>query len=152
MGMLCTLYALSNQDALSLLSGNRQDQPHLLQSCELDKAWGAIHYLLSGSGKTSSEDPTPQEFLVSGQVLVDISENVALHMPQEVIDFAATIRTHSSEDLIARFDAARMNELAVYGSPWDESGLEYVRQFLDAFRAFVLDAAERRLAVLIVTA
>jgi hypothetical protein len=149
-GMFCTLYAFSNQDALGLLAGSREHQPRTLDACGLEKAWGAIHYFLSGSGDTSSDDPTPENFLLSGQALGYISEHAAVHTPEEVIHFAAMINMHSSEDLIARFDASRMNELDVYGGPWTESLREYVQQFLDPFRAFVLSAAEQSLAVLII--
>ena len=150
MGMLCTLYALPSEDALRLVSGDSEFHPRLRQSCQLDKAWGAVHYFLSGSGDMSFRNPRPEDFLGSGQILEHISEHAAVHMPEAVIDFATKLETLSSDDLIARFDAAQMNRLRVYGRPWDESGRGYVLQFLDKFRMFVLSAAEQKLAVLIV--
>jgi hypothetical protein len=150
MGVFCTLYALTNEDASHLASPSREHQPHLLQSCDLDKAWGAIHYFLSGSRDPSPDNPKPEDFLLSGRMIAGISEHVSVHTTEEVIDFAARLAAHSCDDLIARFDATHMNELNIYGEPWDESGRTYVLPFLDKFRSFVLRAAEQRLAVLIV--
>jgi len=75
---------------------------------------------------------------------------VAVHTAEEVVAFAARLQALSSDDLIARFDATHMNELSVYGEPWDDSGRVFVLPFLDKFRSFVLIAAEQGLGVLIV--
>jgi hypothetical protein len=90
-----------------------------------------------------------EDFIVSGELLEDVSEHAAVHTPEEVADFAAMLKACSTEELIARFDPAQMNRWNVYGTPWHESGREYVLQFLDPFREFILRAAEANHAMLI---
>lgn len=150
MGLVCTLYALSADDASSLVAGDLAHQPCMLDCCELDKAWGAIHYFISGSGDASPDNPRLEDFLVSGALLGDISEHSAVHTPAEVAEFARKIETLSVEQLIARFDSVRMNELDVYGKPWDESGRNYVLQFLEPFREFIFATAAAKRALLVV--
>jgi hypothetical protein len=132
------------------MAGKREHEPRMLDTCELDKAWGAIHYFVSGSGETSPENPEPKDFLVTGVQLDGTTDHVAIHTPQDVAHFAELLSAIPTEQLMDRFDAARMNQENVYGKPWDESGRDYVLQVLEPFRQFVRTAAEAGHAVLIV--
>ncbi|WP_116811344.1 DUF1877 family protein [Steroidobacter cummioxidans] len=149
MGLTCTLHALSEEDASFLLAGNREHQPRILDSCELDKAWGAIHYFISGSSAVNPGNPEAKDFLLSGMTIEDM-EGVTIHTCIAVAAFANQVTSITSEQLMSRFDPDRMNEEKVYLEPWDESGREYVLQFIEPFRRFIVAAADAKRAVLVV--
>ena len=149
MGLTCTLHALSEEDASLLMAGNREHQPRILDSCELDKAWGAIHYVISGSSEVNPANPGLKDFLLSGMTIEDM-EGVAIHTRTAVADFADEVSSLTSEQLMSRFDPGRMNEKKIYLEPWDESGREYVLQFIEPFRRFIVAAADAQRAVLVV--
>jgi hypothetical protein len=79
-------------------------------------------------------------------------EHVAIHTRSEVAEFAGQIRSSSAEQLIARFDPVRMNQLNVYCAPWDDTGRDYILQFLEPFRKCIIAADEGKHAMIIVIA
>ena len=150
MGLSCTLHALSAEDAACLASGDRERNPSLVDSSELDDAWEAVHYLITGASDIDEDNPRPQDFLLSGVLFEDVSEHVAVHTAEEVADFADFLRETSAADLADRFNAERMNSLNVYGGPWDSSGKAYVSEYLEGFLAFVAAAAENKQGMMVV--
>lgn len=113
------------------------------ESCDLDKAWHGLHYLLTGS---ADGDGTPLSFLVSGGS--EIAELDQGYAPPRLLSSADVRRIHaalaqiSDEELRARFDGARMDELDVYPSIWtrpveEDDVVGYVMDSVGPLRALV---------------
>jgi hypothetical protein len=126
---------------------------------DVDKAWHGIHCLLTG---TAWEGEPPLGFIVSGgQEIgdVDVGYGPARGFTSaEVRAIAGALSALDRDALLARYDPAAMNQLEIYpASPdgWpprdkDEDGLiEYLTDYYDMLRDFVLGAAKEGEALLV---
>jgi Domain of unknown function (DUF1877) len=141
MGLLCTLHAVNDE---TLQNGE------LYESLELDKAWHGLHFLLSGSASQGAE---PSQFLLSGTLLPEVSEQVAVHRHSAVEAFSKFLQSVSNDVLAARYDPRRMQELEIYPEIWtDEEGLSFILRLVDPLRAFIARHASLGHAMLVVIA
>ena len=88
-------------------------------SCDLDKAWHAIHFLLTGS---DWEGEFPLAFLLAGGVpLKDLDVGYGpprILSPGQVAEVDDTIGAISADELCGRFDANAMAEADIYPEIW----------------------------------
>jgi Domain of unknown function (DUF1877) len=91
---------------------------------DLDKAWGALHYLLTG---TAREGEGPLAFLLKGGTPVgdeDLGYGPArVFRPLEVAAIADALATVSQRTLLPRFDVKKLEILEVYPGRWNEVNL-----------------------------
>lgn len=113
----------------------------------LDKAWHAIHYLLTG---TAWDGDPPLDLLVTGGTPVgdvDVGYGPARALTAaEVAEAHRALDGLSDEELRGRFDPAAMTDADIYPSIWDRAPEEddvlgYVMGHLAELRAFLARAA-----------
>jgi uncharacterized protein DUF1877 len=112
----------------------------------LDKAWHAIHFVLTGSRLGGDE---PLNFLVSegtpvGEV--DVGYGPARALTSNQVRHIAAALTSIEPDLIAgRVDVKQLDDHAIYPGNWQRNGygVDYVVSNYREMRDFVIRAAER---------
>jgi len=123
-------------------------------STDVDKAWQAIHFLLTG---TATEGEFPRAFLLVGGWEVPGIEvgygPARIFRPAEVAAVDRALTDVSTEDLLCRFDGPAMEEADIYPNIWtrDEqtASIEYIQEKYDTLRNFVKTAHERGLGLII---
>jgi hypothetical protein len=133
----------SAEDHLDAPRGPGQARAEL----DLDKSWHALHYLFTGTAWQGEE---PACFLVQGGTVLgeDADEERlprVLSRPQ-VAAFATFLRALDADELMRRFDPARMTAIEIYPEIWSrheerDQTLAYVLENFSTLRAFVLAAA-----------
>jgi hypothetical protein len=125
------------------------------QCCDLDKAWHGIHYLLT---RKDAGAHFPEGFLlIGGRPAGDIEVGygpVRLFASREVQRIHECLRDIGREELIRRFDPARMMEFEIYPTIWDrpaeeDDTLGYLLEYFDSLSAFLNDAARSKLGLAI---
>jgi hypothetical protein len=156
MGMIVTFRRLSDGDLSRL-----REEPELVAEyleeeelegfgpfadLDIDKAWHAIHFLLTGSAWAG--DP-PLNFIVIGGVEMgeDLGYGPARGLTSgEVRALAVALEALPPDALLQRFDPATLTSAEIYPQIWDRPPEEddtqkYVSDYYDQLRAFVLGAA-----------
>ena len=91
---------------------------------DLDKAWGALHYLLTG---TAREGEGPLAFLLHGGTPVgdeDLGHGPArVFRPLEVAAISDALAPLSQRTLMPRFDPKKLEILEIYPGRWSELNL-----------------------------
>lgn len=125
------------------------------QGVDLDKAWHAIHYLLTG---TAWEGAEPLNFLVlGGRPVGDIDVGYG---PARALSAAETRTVHGAlaqltdDELRARFDPADMMKKQIYPEIWErdpaeDDTLAYVMEHLQTLRDSLAEAVERHYGLLV---
>lgn len=152
MGLYCMLQRLAADDAtrviqepesaLEVFDPDADDSGHL----HLDKAWHAIHFLLTGTGWGGE---APLDFIVNGGTSIGDDE-----YPTRVFDAAATraiaaaLVPLTSDVIAARFDPAAMLAEDIYPSIWDRDPEDddtrgYVLSGYEELRSYVMRTAEQ---------
>jgi hypothetical protein len=103
---------------------------------DLDKAWHAIHYLLTGN--------TDLRFLLEGVQCSMVSEIVEAHSPASIAKLSEGLSKASTRDLMARFQPDVFNANRIYPDPWEggSSEFDYIEENLACFVALVHEAAQ----------
>jgi hypothetical protein len=117
------------------------------EQADLDKAWHALHYLLTGS---AWDGAPPEGFLLTGGTELAAIE-VGYGSPRlltaaetRAVDAALTQVTEA--DLLRRWDPPAMMQLEIYPEIWDRDGTDddprgYVLEYFGALKKFVARAA-----------
>ena len=121
---------------------------------DVDKAWHAIHFLLTG---TAWEGEPPLNFVVTGGTEVgdDLGYGPARGLTsEEVQSVAAALKDISPDSLMQRFDPESLESAEIYPDIWDRAAEEddsrgYITAYYDELRSFVLDAAAAGEALLV---
>lgn len=91
---------------------------------DLDKAWNALHYLLTGSAR---DGEGPLAFLLKGGTPVgdeDLGYGPArVFQPAEVAAIADALADVSQYKLLPRFDLKKFEKLELYPGRWNEVNL-----------------------------
>lgn len=132
----------------SYLFPDEGDPPAVI---DVDKAWHAIHFLLTGSAE---DDGTVASLAVLGGT--EIGEDleygpVRFLTSAEVQAVAEEIEQLNPEELTQRYRPDVMDEIAIYPQIWTrdgDEGLDYIREWYQEMRKFYLDARDREAAVL----
>lgn len=118
------------------------------EAIDVDKAWHAIHYLLTRSA-WKVEGSLANAVLGGIEIGDDIGYGPAKYITvDEVKDVAAKLPTR--ESLKMSFDAKAMTSEQIYPEIWDEGedALDYVIEYYDLMKSYYLDAASRGNAML----
>jgi hypothetical protein len=142
--MYATLWLISRDAYEAGAAGNLDGMTTIGEGVQLDKTWHAIHYLISGDSTL--------RFLSSGIELAEVSEPCEVHSPDAISELWRNLRASSAAGLVAKFDADAFNALNIYQTPWDTSGGDYIKPYLDDFLAIVRQAAEGGYGLLAVIA
>lgn len=109
---------------------------------DIDKAWQAIHFLLTGD---PWEGKLPLRNAVMGGAALgeeDVGYGPARGLtPAEVRSVSVVLASISGERLGARFDASKFAEAEIYPSGWSADDQAFIVQHYEALRAFFAEAA-----------
>lgn len=122
---------------------------------DLDKAWHGLHYLFTG---TAWEGDPPLNFLVcggDGVGSIDVGYGPARAIGSgEVREIAAALGRLSPDELRGRYAPEDMMNKQIYPEFWnrdedEDDPLGYCIGYFDELKAFVGDAASRKLGLLV---
>ncbi len=123
------------------------------KECYLDKAWGGIHYLLTGSVWEGEE---PLSFLLcSGDPIghVDVGYGPArVIKASETAKICAAINLIDAQKLMSRFNPKEMSKVDVYPNIWEsekEEAFEYCLESFDSLKDHLNEAVSSDLGILI---
>lgn len=150
MGMICSIFALDEKE----LSRINNDSDALMEFFEkaddqidLDKAWHAIHFLLTGS---AWQGDFPLNFILSGGRVLQTSdeESERYFSPAEVSSINQALSHVTNEDLLNRYDAKKMTEADLYPSIWarpneQEANRSYIAENFTSLKEFLIAQASR---------
>jgi hypothetical protein len=119
---------------------------------DLDKAWHAIHFLLTGK---ADEAGLPSGGLFAGE---EIGEDWGMGPPRllspaDVKVFASFLADKPDDFVEQAMDFSKLREADIYPNMWDEKGeilIEYVSANFRSLKSFTIAAAERSDAVAII--
>ncbi len=121
--------------------------------CDVDKSWQGIHYCLNG---TAYEAESPMDFMtVGGEMLGDVDVGYGparAFRSGQVEQIHAHIDGIGVEDLRAKYEPQRMEELDIYPNIWErdaEEGFEYIAQWYLEVKKFIAHCARHRLGMVI---
>jgi len=143
MGIRATIYEISPEAYSTAALGDSNFELEG-KGRDLDKAWHAIHYLVTGDASL--------KFLKDGIQLPDVSETVEAHSPQAIAELAQQFTATSADDLLGRYNADDFNIRSIYSGVWDQNEATYLRGHLIRFMEVVRDAAQRGNGILVVLA
>lgn len=157
MSMIGNLLAVSQADLDSLYQDPAAVPDYLYEarageSVDLDKAWHAIHFVLTGE-VYGGEGPLAQAVL--GGVPIgdeDVGYGPARGLPVgDVKAVASALAQVSESDLRAKFDAGALTEAEIYPQIWDEGdeALDYVLDNFLEVQRFYQDAAAKDMAAIL---
>jgi hypothetical protein len=112
-------------------------------AARLDKAWHAIHYLVTGDCEFT--------LLTGGVQMECVSEHCEAHSPESIRALHHQLSSTSIPAIMANFDAEVFNAKEIYGGPgWDNSARDYVEEHLETFVSVIGQAAEQDKGILVV--
>jgi hypothetical protein len=146
-GWLKRLSPITIETTSALPPGTRQAQSRVHGEIDLDKAWHGLHFLFTGTAEDGDE---PGCFLVrGGEDLGDEEIGNSLPrvlQPDKVKQFATFLSELTADELLRRYDPARMMALEIYPEVWGgsqvkrDAGREYLLEYFQALQEFVRTA------------
>lgn len=144
MGLRCHLRQIDDSIAQRLISGERPSY-EAGAALDLDKAWGGIHFLLSGSTEGGND---PRRFLMSGHLLDEVSEHVAVQRASATASFDTILKQTANAALFAH-GSARDESLRCLPGSWTECDGSYLAEPLGELRKFISATAASGRALVI---
>lgn len=158
MGMVLTARRLTADEARLdpeeladlLLEGEDEDA----RTVDLDKAWHAVHFLLTGT-EWEVVGEAGQAVLGGEPVGEDLGTGpLRVVAAADVVTTSLALAALDEQELRGRYDPARMRELQIYPDVWDEEDVldEYVLPaFRDLAGLYARAAAEQQAVVLLIS-
>jgi hypothetical protein len=119
---------------------------------DLDKAWHAIHFMLTGS---AWEGQPPLNFLLQGESLegFDTGYGPARYYTGETVqEIAIALGPLTWDAIKSRYDHSRFEAEEIYPQIWDrpaEEEMDYFEYHYNQLRTYVQSAARKNLGLLI---
>lgn len=121
---------------------------------DLDKAWHAIHYLLTGSDFDAG---APLGFLLMGGELVGDRGMGPLRLftPERLGDISRALEALDGAELQRRFDPVELTRRGIYPvdlwsrAPEEDELRGYVREYFEQLKAFVRQGAQQGRGLLV---
>jgi hypothetical protein len=132
---------------LRQLSKNEIDK-----SVYLDKAWEAVHFILTGENLGYGDPPLckaiySRHFFDEKQ---DLGMGPASYLtPEQVREIHFLLESLDDKYVKEKYNPAKMNKLGIYQKPWDDNPLrhQYVLENFQKLKAFYKDAASKNHAI-----
>ena len=138
-------------DAYFELRRTKQAQGRYL---DIEKAWHALHFLLTGDASFDGKDVTTSlRFVVCGGAEVKVgAEETPVYTvtARQVQETSKALRGIARSDLLPRLQADAFNAANLYpAGEWTQEGFEYLLDIYDQVAAFYHEAALHGDAILI---
>ena len=149
MGATAGIYPISELSYQAGVRGDAESRSvsEIVAGVDIDKAWHAIHYLLTKN--------TSMFFLLTGQQIPGVSEHCEVHSPASVAQLWAEVAGLTVQDLMINFDPERFSAFNCYPGIWNDQqghtdqGRGYLEQQLQRFLAALKEAAGNKLGLLV---
>ena len=175
MGCLAVLFALNEQDVEKLRSIDRKDRSAYMHEeieelffdsypeymCELDKAWDAMHRMLTdGNLNFENQFPPFSNVIFGGELLYGVmrdpsgniiipegeeDEYIILKTPEQTAEIAQALPAKTKEECRRCYDTIDPED---YGQQPDEEDFEYTWEYLQSILDFCKKAAAEKRYVL----
>jgi Domain of unknown function (DUF1877) len=145
MGVHALCHAISNDNyGLGLVGSELFETASKIAPVDLDKAWHAIHFLLTGDCRMT--------LLLSGVQVPIVSEHCELHSAASIHDLYSNLKGRHVDELMAGFNGRVFDDLKIYPGPgWtDGAGTNFIEPYLQRFVDFVRVLSERDLGLMVV--
>jgi hypothetical protein len=152
MSMICSIYA-AKEDDLQRYNGNADDLFDFFEESEdtidLDKAWHAIHFLLTGS---AWEGEPPKNFIVGGGTPIEDSDGgygeARFFTKDEVAAISSALSELPVDRLLARYDGKGLADADIYPSIWarpdeQDENRDYIRENYSELQSYISGLANR---------
>lgn len=147
MGAYATCHAITREGYDQAIAGAEEFQTATeINPVGIDKAWHAVHYLLTSDTRST--------LLLSGTQVPIVSEHCEVHRPESIREMCASLDAHTIDTLMTGFNVQRFDDLKIYPGPgWsDDAGPSFVRPALEAFVELLKRLNERNLGLMVVIA
>jgi hypothetical protein len=115
---------------------------------DIDKAWHAIHFLLTGVVE-GGEAPLAWAVFAPTLIGEDVGEGPArVLMPDQVIEVSKALAPVTTDKLKRNCDWSVMNERQIFPGAWRKGDEDYIGDNFKQLKKFYESAAQRRMAVL----
>jgi Domain of unknown function (DUF1877) len=144
MGLTLGLQAISAQSYAAALNDNPEDfiVDAAVAPLDLDKAWHAIHFLITGNASLT--------FLRSGTQIRGVSEHCEVHSPDSVRALVNAIQSTSVAEIMQGFKPDKLSSAKIYPEGWSADQASYVSQHLEQFLTKLIELADQHLGMLII--
>ncbi len=113
-----------------------------VEHIDLDTAWHAIHYLITGD--------SARTLLFSGYQ-VEVSEHCEVHSPQSINSLHETLKSKKFVELMAKYQPQQFDQLDIYDGPgWEKRDADFIQAHLLSFLHLVETASDKGYGFLIV--
>lgn len=151
MGMIGNLFRLTAEDLELILKDSSllEEKVYTLGDkykddlLDIDKTWEAIFYLLTGHPVAEMEDAkVPLSWVLFSGQMVDEGQDMGYGPTQyltavQVKQLNLALDKITREDIKAKYDGKKMNDLGIYPEVWDQpESLEYVLDYFDQLKDF----------------
>ena len=143
MGMSATVYLISEEAYQAAYDEDLDlfDTSSDIDPIELDQAWHAIHYLITGDAELT---------LLSGGA--EVTEEAFAHSPESVAIVWNAIQARGLEGFEKLYSHENFNEKEIYPNGWDETGFDYIKNYLTDFLKYIELAVSRNEGLFVVIA
>jgi len=124
--------------------------------CDIDKTWDAISYLLTGYGPSDLNNAkAPLSWTIFGSSVLDEDQDLGYGpanylTAEQVVLLNSELSKISSKDLVANYNADKMNQLGLYPNSWGEpeEEMNYIGRHFENLKLFFSTAANNGQAVI----
>jgi len=153
MGMVGCFIAVADADLARLKTDSRALEEYLASddvsnrpNADVDKAWNAIHFMLTGAN--SESDTLEGQVVLGGRPITrDWVYGPVRHLSStQVAAIATQLERWPADVLAGRYDPAAMDAQHVYPETWvrdGQDGLNYILQCYSDMREFYAAARDR---------
>ena|SRR5215467_2226924 len=142
MGLRASIYAISRASYAAALRGDLSFAVD--ESLDLDKAWHAIHYLLTGDSELN--------FLLTGTQIEDVDEHCEVHSPDSLRSLQLKLASISVAQIMSAFRVDDFNDRNIYpeGDQWTKDVAPYVAEHLDRFLRKLRELVDSELGMMVI--
>jgi Domain of unknown function (DUF1877) len=144
MGLEARIYPLSRAFYAAALGDDSSELTvdWSVESADLEKAWHAIHYLLTGDSQHT--------FLLTGTQIEGVSEHCELHSPDSLRSLQLKLASTSVAEIMSGFRLDDFNDRNIYPEGWTEDMVPYVARHLECFLRKLRELADGELGMLVI--
>jgi hypothetical protein len=144
MGLTLGLHAISAKSYAAALNDNPKDfkVETAVESLDLDKAWHAIHFLITGDDSLT--------FLLSGKQIKGVSEHCEVHAPESVCALHNAMQSTSVAEITQGFKPESFSNEKICPEGLSADQAASVAQHLERFLTKLGELADQNLGMLIV--
>jgi Domain of unknown function (DUF1877) len=144
MGLRASIHAISRASYAAALRGDMSefDADFSVESVDLDKAWHAIHYLLTGDSELN--------FLLTGTQIAGVSEHCEVHSPKSLRSLQLKLASMSVPEIMSGFRVDTFNDLNIYPGGWTKDMAAYIAQQLERFPRKLRELVDRELGLMVI--